>query len=318
MTGVPRPTPTPALAGVVVLVLLLAGCVSAPQTERLRAAPPGQLQEKVLLTQVPFVAQDAFQCGPASLAMALAASGVGVDAETLRPQVYLPARQGSLQPELLATTRRHGRLAVELPPRLEAVLQEVASGLPVIVLQNLSLPFAPIWHYAVVIGFDLPRGEIVLHSGLTERQRLPLAVFERTWARSDHWAMVATAPQRLPVTSSPEDLLTAAVALERVDPAGARAAFQALTQRAPQLANAWFGLGNTAFAAQDLDAARAALERSVRIDPAHADAWNNLAHVLLALRLPDEAQAAAQRAIDLGGPRQHRYRDTLAEVQRRR
>lgn len=305
-----------ALAGVVVCALVLAGCASAPQTDRLGADRTLQLRSPILLSQVPFVAQDAYQCGPASLAMALSASGVTVDADTLTRYVYVPSRRGSLQPEMLAAARRHGRLAVELPPRLDAVLREVADGVPVVVLLNLSLPIVPLWHYAVVIGFDLARAEIVLHSGRTEGQRLPLAVFERTWARGDHWAMVVTAPGRLPKTVAPADLLHAAAALERVDPVAARAAYHELTQREPKLADAWFGLGNAAFVAEDLGAARAAFERSARIDPGYADAWNNLAHVLLALRLPLQARLAAQRAVALGGSRLPRYRDTLAEVER--
>jgi tetratricopeptide (TPR) repeat protein len=313
----PRRRPTPALAGVVVSALLLGGCASTPQADALRGAPPPALAAPRLLAHVPFVAQDDYQCGPASLAMALAASGVAVDAQSLKAQVYLPARQGSLQPEMLATARRHGRLAVELPPRLDAVLTEVALGRPVIVLQNLALPVAPVWHYAVVIGYDLGRGEIILHSGLTERQRLHLAVFERTWARSGHWAMVATPPQALPASVSDEALLQAAAALERVNPGAAQAAFAALVERAPQLVNAWFGLGNTALAAGDAAAARAAFERAVQLEPVHADAWNNLAHALLALRQPAQAQAAARRAVELGGPRLDRYRQTLAESERR-
>jgi tetratricopeptide (TPR) repeat protein len=313
-----RRSAAPALAGAVLIALLLAGCASAPQAERLLAAPPLHLSSLVLSPQVPFIAQDAHQCGPASLAMALTASGIAVDAEQLQAQVYLPARQGSLQPEMMAAARRHGRLAAELPPRLEAVLREVSNGLPVIVLQNLSLPIAPVWHYAVVIGFDLERAEIVLHSGPNAGQRLPLQVFERTWARGGYWAMVATAPSRLPATVAPTDLLAAAAALERVQPAAAFVAYAALTERAPQLANAWFGLGNTAVAADDLAKARAAFERSVQIDPGHADAWNNLAHVLLALRLPGPARAAAQQAVALGGPRLPRYLSTLTEAEQAR
>jgi tetratricopeptide (TPR) repeat protein len=309
------PHPTPALAGVVVSALLLAGCAGAPQAERLRAAVPAPLAAPQLLGQVPFIAQDDYQCGPASLAMALAASGAAVDLDTLTAQVYLPGRHGSLQPEMLAAARRHGRLAVVLAPRLDAVLTEVARGTPVVVLQNLSLPVAPVWHYAVVIGFDLAAGEVVLHSGLTAAQRLPLEVFERTWARSDRWAMVAAAPGALPATVAPAELLAAAAALERVDAAAARAAYAALTVRLPSLANAWFGLGNSALATHDPAAARQAFERTVRLAPEHADGWNNLAHVLLALGQATPALAAAQRAVALGGPRLERYRQTLAQIE---
>lgn len=312
-----RPRLTPALAGAFALALL-AGCAGTPQSAALRANAPAHLARAQLLQHVPFIAQDAYQCGPASLAMVLAAGGVPASVETLREQVYVPARQGSLQPEMLAAARRHGRLAVELPPQLDTVLTEVERGLPVIVLQNLSLPVAPVWHYAVVIGYDLARGELVLHSGLTERQRLSFEVFERTWARSGRWAMVAAAPSMLPASVPPQALLGAAAALERVDPAAARSAFAALTERAPTLAHAWFGLGNTALVAGDHDAARAAFERALALAPEHADAWNNLAHALLALQRRDAARAAAQRAVALGGAREQRYRETLAEVERRR
>lgn len=306
----------PALAGVFVCAALLAGCATPPQTAALRAAPPASLAASHRIAAVPFFAQDEYQCGPASLAMALAASGVAVTPETLKPQVYLPAREGSLQPEMLATARRHGRIAVVLPPRLDALLAEVAAGTPVVVLQNLALPIAPVWHYAVVIGYDLTREQIVLHSGLTADQRLPLAVFERTWARSAHWAMVATAPDRLPKTPTDETLVAAAAALERVDVAAARRAYAALVERTPALYAAWMGLGNSAYALGDPAAAARAFARATQLQPQAADAFNNLALAQLANRHLDEARAAARRAVAIGGPRIERYRDTLAAIER--
>ena len=311
-------TTTPAAAGVVLCALLLlasllSGCAT-PQATALAQRPPGDLPRQASLAQVPFYPQERFQCGPASLAMALNAGGLATTPEALQPQVYLPAREGSLQPEMLATARRHGRLAVTLPPRLDAVLAEIADGHPVIVLQNLSLPIVPMWHYAVAIGYDLDRSEILLHSGLTERQRMPLAVFERTWARGGHWAMVATEPARLPRTPSPDALLAAAIALERVDRAAARTAYESLTRRAPSLL-AWMGLGNTAYAAGDLVQAAHAFERAAEIDAASGDAWNNLANALFALGRDAEAAQAARRAVALGGPRAERYRATLTTIE---
>jgi tetratricopeptide (TPR) repeat protein len=303
------------LAGVFVCTLL-AGCATPPQTAALRAAPPASLAASHRIAGVPFFAQDQYQCGPASLAMALAASGVAVTPPALEPQVYLPAREGSLQPEMLAAARRHGRLAVVLPPRLDALLTEVAAGTPVIVLQNLSLPIAPVWHYAVAIGYDLAREEIVLHSGLTADQRLPLAVFERTWARSGYWAMVATAPERLPKTPGNDALVAAAAALERVDTTAAHRAYAALVERDPALYAAWMGLGNSAFALGDPAAAASAFARAAQLQPQSADAFNNLALALLANRRIDEARDAAQRAVAIGGPRIERYRKTLATIER--
>jgi hypothetical protein len=306
---------TPALAGVFVSALLLAGCATPPQTAALRAAPPPALAPSHRLV-VPFIAQDDYQCGPASLAMVLRATGAAVTPDVLKEQVYLPAREGSLQPEMLASARRNGRLAVTLPPRLEAVLTEVAAGTPVIVLQNLALPIAPVWHYAVVIGYDLARGEIVLHSGLTESQRLTFDVFERTWARSGHWAMAATPPDRLPRTPAEDMLVAAIAALERVDTAAARRAYRAMLERAPALYAAWMGFGNSAYMLGDAAEAAEAFAKATRLRPQAADAWNNLALAHLAGGRITEARGAVQRAIDLGGPRLDRYRDTLSRIER--
>lgn len=270
------------------------------------------------LADVPFFPQQDYQCGPAALAMVLAADGVPVSAEALVPQVYLPARAGALQAEMLATARRHGRLAVVLPPRLDALLAEVAAGRPVIVLQNLSLPLLPRWHYAVVIGYDVGQQQVLLHSGTTRRLVLPLPVFERTWARSGHWAMVATAPARLPVAPDANALLAAASALERIDPRAAGPAYRALTQRDPGAYGAWFGLGNASHAVGELEEAQRAFARATTIDPQAADAWNNLALTELALGRTAQAVRSAQRAVAIGGPRAARYRQTLEAAERAR
>jgi tetratricopeptide (TPR) repeat protein len=308
----------PAAAGVFIWAALLAGCTTPPMTAALLAQPPAAIARTRLLPDVPFFPQQDYECGPAALAMTLAADGVPVTPERMVAEVYVPARKGSLQAEMLAAARRHGRLAVELPARLDAVLAEVDAGRPVIVLQNLSLPVFPLWHYAVVIGFDLPHQEILLHSGTTPRQALSMSVFERTWARSGHWAMVATAPDVLPDSPDAAALLAASAALERVNPRAAAGAYDALTRRDQGLYGAWFGLGNTRHALGDLTGALQAFARATEIDPRAADAWNNLALTQLALGRTAEAQTAAERAVALGGSRAARYRQTLDAVKRAR
>ena len=304
--------PVGRVAAAIALGLALAGCATPP-TDALRATPP-PIPASVLLESVPFFSQDAYQCGPASLAMALAATGAGVTPEALREQVYLPDRLGSLQAEMLATARRHGRLAVPLAPRLEEVLREVADGRPVIVLQNLSLPIAPVWHYAVVIGYDLERGDVLMHSGTRAAMALPLAVFERTWSRSGFWSMVATVPARLPRTPGTDVLLHAAAALERVDPVAAGSAYGAIVVRAPSALAGWIGLGNTRFRSGDAAGAALAFRRATEIDPQSPEAWNNLALAELGSGRRDEARVAVERAIALGGAHHERYRQTLARI----
>ena len=119
------------------LVLVgLAGC--AVQTAALQAHAPAGLPRSAELADTPFFAQTEYQCGPAALATALGAIGVAASPALLGDEVFLPAREGSLQTEMVAGARRHGAVATLIPGRLEDVLREVAAGHVVVVLQNLG------------------------------------------------------------------------------------------------------------------------------------------------------------------------------------
>jgi predicted double-glycine peptidase len=293
--------------------LSLAGCASPQVTQLVERRPPN-LPPRVELQETPFFAQEAYQCGPAALATALTQAGVRASPEALVSQVYLPGRKGSLQAEMVAATRRYGLLAYPLAPRLEDALREVADGTPVLVLQNLSLAWMPIWHYAVLIGFDVPGQEVVLRSGVTRRLTMTMTNFEHTWARGEYWAMVAVPPDRVPVTATEEGYVKAAVALERVAPNAARRAYRAALKRWPKSYVARMGSGNTAYAARDLETAASEYRQASRDHPEAPDAWNNLAQALLELGMKEEAATAARRAVELGGPRLPVYQETLRAI----
>jgi tetratricopeptide (TPR) repeat protein len=289
------------MPGALLLLALLTGC--ATQTRTLLQQTNGALSPRAELAQTPFYAQERYQCGPAALAMSLNAAGIAVTPEALVPQVYVPQREGSFQVEMLAAARRHGAVAMTIPPRLDALLTEVAAGNPVIVLQNLSLQLFPLWHYAVVIGYDLDRAEIVLRSGTTERLPMSMSTFEHTWARSAYWAMVALPPGRLPATVEQGQMVDALLAFEKTgDAAAARRAYQAALQRWPDNLVLQMGYGNSAYAAGELTTAAAAFRRAADAHPDSAPAFNNLASVLSELGRFEEARQAAQKALALGGP----------------
>lgn len=312
---------TPALlAGVLLLTLLVSGCATPAQLAQLERQWPARLPDRVLLERVPFHAQDDSLCGPATLAMVAQAAGRQVTPEQLTPQVYLPGRQGALQLEMLAAARRQGLVAYPLAPTLEAVLTEVANGHPVLVLQNLSLPISPMWHYAVVVGFDRDRREIRLHSGTTAQMSLPLSTFEHTWARSAHWAVRVSLPTQLPATARPDAWASAVAALERVNAEAARSAYATGLTAWPGHRVSLLGLGNTAYALGQHEQAAQAFEAATQAHPDFSDAWNNLAQVRLEQGRLDAAHDAAQRAVALGGSRGPDYRallEQIGEAQRR-
>ncbi|ART80787.1 PA2778 family cysteine peptidase [Oceanisphaera avium] len=306
------------LAGVFLLLassalLLLSGCAAPP---KLSAAAKARLPNQSFVTGVPFYSQQDYQCGPASLAMALGASGQSVSVDTLIPQVFLPGREGSVQPEMLAAVRRHQRISFTLDGSFDALLTEVEAGNPVVVLQNLGLSFAPLWHYAVVIGFDQARQQLLLHSGEHSRQVTSMSRFNATWARSQHWAMVALAPGEFPASVTPSHAADAVSAYEQA--AGSQAAlpaWQAFTQQWPDNALGWFALGNALHAEQDYDAAANAFNQATLVDASLAPAWLNLGLTQQGLGQMANAQKSLRHAAALPGKWQTQAQQALANIE---
>lgn len=299
MSGICRPASL--LAGLSLLsALLLGGCAHRVPLVEERIA---SLSPQVELADTPFFPQDRYQCGPAALATVLNVRGVAVTPDELVPQVYLPAREGSLQAEIVAAIRRQGLLAVTVEPGLDAVLEEVAAGNPVLVLQNLGLDWLPRWHYAVVVGYDLAAQELILRSGTEARRVTQFGVFIRTWDRSQRWGLVVLAPGALPARPEPGRYLDAVSGLEAIGKLdAAHAGYRTASDRWPREAIAWLGLGNTEYALGQHAAAETAFRRAIEIRPAEFAAWNNLSYALAGrqcVRLAREsARCAAQLAPD--------------------
>lgn len=285
--------------GALLLAAVVSGC--AVQTEALRRAPPAGLPARAELAATPFFPQTEYQCGPAALATVLGAAGVAASPEALAEQVFLPARTGTLQIEMIAGARRQGALATRIPPTLEAALREVAAGWPVAVLLNLGLSWYPAWHYAVLVGFDLEAGNVLLRSGTTQRAVMPLRTFEHTWTRAGAWGIVATPPDEWPATVQEAAVVEAAVGFERAaPPARAALAYRSALQRWGGNLSLQMGLGNSLHAAGDRAAAAAAFRRAAAEHPDSVPARINLSATLLDLGDPAAAVRVAREAVALG------------------
>lgn len=299
------------------LVLLLSGCVATPQTDALLSGSQPVESSSKELRDVPFFPQEKYQCGPAALATVLANSGLEVEPGDLVPLVYVPERKGSFQVEMLATARQYNRIPYQIAPQLSAVIAEVSEGNPVLVLQNLGIDWFPQWHYAVVVGFDLERGEFILRSGEIERRITSFKAFENTWRRSQFWGITLLKPGALPVTGEEKAYFVALSTYAEHAPEDE--VFKAMSvglQRWPDSKYLLMGVGNHYAQRQQLAEAAAAYRRVIELFPDYAPAHNNLAWVLGELEQVVSARQHAAMAVKLGGPHLAQYRLTLRELEK--
>ena len=304
------------IAGLLFLVLcvMLAGCSLVPSSYLSQS--PGR-PTRAMVEDVPFFPQKEQQCGPAALAMALKWSGVAVKPSDLTSEVFTPGLKGSLQNSLIGAARRHGRVAYPIAG-IEALMAEIAAGQPVIVLVNLGFFWYPQWHYAVVIGYDQEKEEVILHSGLTAGEVLSFWTFNNIWKRSHHWGLLVLPPNRLPEVAEENKWLTAVAGLEKAGQWQAAATgYASALKRWDKSFIAWIGLGNSKYNLHELDAAADAFNQATQLQPENGIAYNNLANVLGEKGKFCEALKAAQHAVELGGPFQDIFRQTLEDIKKR-
>jgi len=241
----------------------------------------------VELSETPFHPQLEHHCGPAALITVLEASGVKPGYDEVADRVYVPGLEGSLQVEMMAATRSFERIPFRLPGELRPVLAEVEAGRPVLILQNLGLRSRPAWHYAVVIGYDRERAEILMRSGTDPLQATPTRRWMRQWDWASRWAIVVLEPGELPANPHLPAVLRALADFDDHAPAEPRLrAWRAVAEQWPNESLAWMGTGNARYELGALEDAATDFERALESRPDNLPARLNLAQVLLELDRP--------------------------------
>jgi tetratricopeptide (TPR) repeat protein len=301
------------VAGALLFLGYLGGCATSPQTRLLLDNPP-DIPAQVELTEVPFFPQQEYHCGPSSLASVINYRGTPVEPDQIAQMIYVPGLKGSLQIEVEAATRQFEMLPVLLDGKLESLLGELAAGNPVFVLQNLGLDSIPVWHYEVVVGYDLGERVVILRSGVDARVLRSFALFEKTWQRADYWALVVVPVDTVPDTASAAAYLDAVIGMEQVGRIeSANHAYATALRRWPKNLLARTGLGNSAYAMGEFVAAETAYRSALMLDPKKAEVWNNLAYALAQLGQHESSIDAISQALELD-PGNQNFKDSYDEL----
>lgn len=260
-------------------VLSLTACVSSTKQVDALARTHLDIPEKAEIAGVPFIEQKAGHCGPATLAMALEWAGKPGRLSEVTSQVYTPKSEGSFQIDMITAARRQGMMAIPVSG-FRNLLNEVKSGHPVIVFENLALSWFPQWHYAIVFGYDLNNQTVLMHSGPEAFKRWDMKKFERSWKLADYWGLVILPPGNLSATATELFHSQAAAALEQIGHLEeADKAYESILKQWPKSLAALIGRANIAYSKQNSKQSEGFLNLAVEYHPNSPEAWNNLSVV---------------------------------------
>jgi predicted double-glycine peptidase len=163
----------------VMLLFFLVSCAGSPYQESGTAAR--------VIRGVPFYPQEAYQCGPASLAGVLNYRGVKVSPEEIAREIFSPQARGTLDMDMVFYAERKGFSAIQYRGSWEDLRRNIDSNNPLIVMVDAGFWLYQKSHFMVAVGYD--RGGLIANSGQDRHTFIPLDDFLRTWERTKFWTL---------------------------------------------------------------------------------------------------------------------------------
>lgn len=142
------------------------------------------------MKDVPFYPQEAWQCGPSSLAAVFNFWGWKVSPEDIAAAIYSREAKGTLDMDMVFYAEKKGWKTKQYQGGREDILREINSGIPLVVLVDYGFWVYQQYHFMVVIGYD--ENAVIAHSGKDRNKVIPWSYFLRTWEKTKFWTLRIT------------------------------------------------------------------------------------------------------------------------------
>lgn len=164
----------------IILVILLGGCAGL-ETQ-------GQKERGDVMLSTPFFPQDAYQCGPVSLAEVFNFWGVKVTPREIAGDIFKDRLNGTLSMDMLLYTRRAGFRALAYNGSTEDIRDKVKKGYPLIVLVDFGFYIVEKNHFMVIVGYN--NNGVFAHSGKEKEKFFSYSKLQRIWKKTGYWTLL--------------------------------------------------------------------------------------------------------------------------------
>lgn len=155
---------------------------------------PGVRRDAVVIKDIPFFSQEAYQCGPTALAAVMdywyrktGKNDKWTTPEQIASVVYSPSARGVLGIDLEIYARKHGFEAAQYSGALSDLKAHVDRGIPLIIFVDYGFLVYEVNHFMVVTGYT---GDgVIVNSGRREGMRISDGELEKIWKRNHYWTL---------------------------------------------------------------------------------------------------------------------------------
>ncbi len=165
---------------ILVILLVVSGC-AGPEVQ-------GKNGKGDVILSVPFFPQDAYQCGPVSLAEVFNFWGSEVNPQEIAGDIFNARLNGTLSMDMLLYPRRAGFRAAAYKGGMEDIRDKIQKGYPLIVMVDFGFFVIEKNHFMVIVGYN--NDGIFAHSGKEKEEFFSYGKLERIWKKTDYWTLL--------------------------------------------------------------------------------------------------------------------------------
>jgi ABC-type bacteriocin/lantibiotic exporter with double-glycine peptidase domain len=142
---------------------------------------------EVVIRNVPFYPQKAYQCGPASLAAVFNYLGFSTTPEAIARDIFSRSAEGTLTIDMLLYAQEKGFSATDYSGSMKDLREKIRAGSPLIVMVDYGYSVWQRNHFMVVVGYA--ENGVVVNSGREKGEFIGNESFLKTWKRTAYWSL---------------------------------------------------------------------------------------------------------------------------------